>query len=250
MMTKQVSYLSLLAMGFSLLGACAQNAESPASIATAPVTVRSTTTTGTTNTRLCLDLGITDSGSLGSRLEDLFVKADVSNIEGDVTYCLEISGSGDTADGYLRIEYEDDYGISSLDTDRDGFEIVVGEFKKVSTSDDRKTANFIFADQFGMVQVIANESAAGSKQFNGSIRFYNFPSYDEALKDSLDETLQKCRSGEWTVAKCLGYSAPTYWWNQSTYTTSLTDQAKTLLSGSSSKKLGDISFQSGDVVVQ
>jgi hypothetical protein len=245
-----VKAYGFLVLSLSLLGACADSVAPTNNNSSGGKTTRSTTVSTTTN-RLCMDMVISNSGStLASRLEDLFVKGDVSNIEDNVGYCLEIEGTGDTAYGWLRIEYEDDYGISSLDTDRDGFSIVVGEFKKTSSSDERKLVNFIFSDNYGMVQVKATESAAGSKQYTGSIRFYNFPSYEEAMQDAIDEAVQKCRSGEWTVAKCLGYAPPTYWWNETSSSTSLKDEANSLLSGSSSKTLGNISFTAGEVVIQ
>lgn len=242
----KVNYIAFLALSLGLLGACAQDAASGGA-KTAAVTVRNTTTTSTAASRVCLDLAVGKTSTLSSRLEDLFQKTDVSNIEGDVTYCLEVSGTGTTADGWLRVEYEDDYGVSSLDTDRDGFQIIVGEYLK---SSDKKSLNFIFGDNFGMVQVIATETAVDSKKFVGSIRFYNYPSYNDALNSQMNETIAKCQSGEWTVAKCLGYSPPSYWWNQANTTTTLADQAKTLLAGSSAKKLGDVTFTTSDIVKQ
>ena len=138
----------------------------------------------------------------------------VSNPEGAVTYCLSVAGNGTNLTGStLRIEYEDDSGVRSYNTDASN---VFGGKINIDTSGNT-SLEIIFVDDAGFVQV--KGSAPDNGTFTGTVKFYNFPSYEDALNQQITDAQTKCKDGTYTVAQCLGYNFPvTYWWNETYYT--------------------------------
>jgi hypothetical protein len=164
-------------------------------------------------------------------LLESFFQHSVRNLEGPVTYCLDLSGAGASASGTIRIEYEDDFGIRAFQTQSDN--VFNADIKYTGTT---KSVNVIWMDDFGFTQVIG--SGVSGSSFNAKVRFYNFPSYEEALNQSIVDAQNKCKNGTYTVAQCLGYNFPsTFWWNMPVAPVSerqrMIDQANAILNDSS-----------------
>ncbi len=132
----------------------------------------------------------------------------VSGLEGPATICFNSFGSGNYATGFVRVEYEDNAGVTSFQMDQDKT-----FWGKVDSPDDGSTTvQMIFKDSVGFVEIKGSAPAGG--QFTGTFRYYFFPSYESALSAQIQEAQQKCKTGVWTVAQCLGYNFPsTFWWN-------------------------------------
>jgi hypothetical protein len=185
------------------------------------------------------------TGVTTARLANFFSRP-VRNLEGDVTFCLELFSKANDATGNLtgqfRLEYEDDAGIRYLQFEEENS--YWGEYK---ITGDMQYVHIIFADDYGFVQ-IKGESHVDDTLTNAAVRYYNFPTYDQALTQAVQEAQQKCKDGTWTVAQCMGYNFPsTFWWNQTQIYTSyaqyLVALAKTTLADTTkSNALGTASF--------
>ena len=172
----------------------------------------------------------------------------VRNLEGPVTFCLDLDNSGSELSGTFRIEYEDDFGIRYYTSD-DG-DIFDSKFTQEGED---VSLEIIFIDSAGFVQV--KGTSVGSSPMEAQIRFHNFPSYEEGLQTAVAEVQAKCKDGRLTVAQCMGYNFPsTFWWNQPVYTSYhqyVLSLAKELLSNpTKSHALGDIRFELSDVLKQ
>lgn len=187
----------------TLLGACAGQQG---------VTGGDTTQTGsggqsgsTTSVRHCTDIVIQDSSA--GLLSDFFTVV-VSDLEGAPTICYEFNGTGDNIDANIMFEYEDRFGIRSLTLD-DSFEVA----SHLSVNDDGSHVEVIWRDEYGLVKLFGrNEDSSGI--VDAEIRFYQFPSYEEALNRAVEDVREECQNGTRTVYECLGYTYPTFWWNQ------------------------------------
>lgn len=238
-----MKHLAYILAGLSVLSACGGgDSSTPTPTPTAPRTAETAGTAGAT--RLCTaELGAVTTG----RLVNFFGISSVKNIEGAPTFCLTVSGGGSNLTGStLRIEYEDDYGIRAYNADGDNY--FMGS---VVSTDTTTTLEVVFIDDYGLVQV-KGTMPVNSGNFVGSINYYNFPSYEEALNAQVQEAQDKCKTGAYTVAQCMGYNFPsTYWWNQTLYTSEsqrLRDQAKALLANTSkTKQLGTINVDSSAI---
>jgi hypothetical protein len=147
-------------------------------------------------------------GTTRSSISGFFGGAIVKNVEGPVTFCLAVEGTGRDVYADLRVEYEDDFGIRVFESATDN--LFFGELKQTETE---TKLELIFIDDFGMISV--KGSGQGENEIHAEIRFYNFLTYEEELNLDMLEKQEQCRSGALTVAQCLGYNfPPTYWWNQ------------------------------------
>jgi len=175
----------------------------------------------------------------------------VRGLESAPTFCLNLAATGSKVTGSLRVEFEDDFGIKNYFA-AEVTNTFFGELKQTATGFDLYV---IFVDNFGLIEVSAH--ADGSGPMNGTIRSYDFPTYDEALNTEVEKIRLQCKNagkpGYPTVANCLGYNyPPTFWWNQpaptSTYDKQLADAKVTLADTSKTFKLGNISFDLGTVL--
>jgi hypothetical protein len=112
----------------------------------------------------------------------------------------------------------------------------------------------IFIDDYGLIE-IRGEAIGTNALMTASIRFHNFPTYEEALQQAVEEARSKCRDGTWTVAQCLGYNWPSqFWWNQpapQTPTQQMLSLAREILADNNkSRSLGSIQFDLSDVLDQ
>jgi hypothetical protein len=192
------------------------------------------------------------AGATSSRLASFFGVV-VRNVEGPPTACLAISGSGTDISTSFRVEYEDDFGVRAYETDED-FNFY-GKLEQVEENgQDVVRLEQIFIDDYGLIE-IRGEAIGNNALMTASIRFHNFPSYEEALEQALNEARTKCRDGTWTVAQCLGYNWPSqFWWNQPNPQTPsqqmLTLAREILADNTKSRALGSIQFDLSDVLNQ
>jgi hypothetical protein len=241
-MEKKTFGLYLLLASVMTLGACAQQASSARNnVSDGRGETTDPGTTTTESVRYC-DKELTSSSS--TKLSDFF-SVIVSQLEGNPSFCHEISGVGSSGvDVYWMVEYEDRYGIRSVDF---GPEHIITS-KLVSSG---STYNFevIFKDAYGLVRVIAN-GPTSTGILTGSVYYYNFPSYEEALDAAIRQLQLECQNGTKTVYECLGYTYPTHWWNQPITTSAgqqVKDMAKAIMSDSTKRKfLGNVQFDVGD----
>lgn len=236
-----MKHMAYILASLAVLSACGGGAEDTSK--TTPVAPRAVDPGQTGNLRLCeAELSSVTAG----RLVDFFGISSVKNIEGAPTFCLTISGGGTNLSGStLRIEYEDDYGIRAYNADGDNY-----YYGSITSTDTTSTLDLVFIDDYGLVQIKGTMPLnSGSGNFVGSLNYYNFPSYEEALNQQVQEAADKCKSGAYTVAQCMGYNFPTtYWWNMSyaSPTQQQKDQAKAILANTSkSKQLATINVDSG-----
>jgi hypothetical protein len=212
------------------LGACGAK--------TVPPTDPSATTTSTTTAR---DAGVSSRVRKCEKIEltlasqsrlNAFVHKAVSNIEGPVTLCFTASGYNKDVSGTFRVEYEDDVEVRSFDIGTDPKNIFGGEIK---ITDNQTSIEVIFIDDVGFIQVTG--TAGTNNSFSGKIRYYDFPTYEEALNQQVIEAQNKCKSGQMTVAQCMGYNfPPTFWWNETVYASEkdrLLAQAREILNDAS-----------------
>jgi hypothetical protein len=74
------------------------------------------------------------------------------------------------------------------------------------------------------------------------------------VQSQINAIKQKCKSGEWTVAKCLGYNMPsTFWWEEQDEqpTTNTLEIAREMLNGGGGAEagtIGTIKFRLADVL--
>ncbi|NCN26483.1 hypothetical protein GW915_02820 [bacterium] len=105
-----------------------------------------------------------------------FLNTSVDNIEGPVTYCLEIDGSGASAKVKFRIEWEDDIGLrrypdyyanSSTNNDR---------MQLLYINDDSANTEIILMDIEGFI-LIKGALNGGTNKFEGNLSFVDIVPY-------------------------------------------------------------------------
>lgn len=254
----------LIATSLALASACSQTIDPTSKAPTA-------TTSGDRDqavaARICTD---EVNGATRASVSGFFDKQ-VRNIEGPVTYCLYLDDTSDNLSAKLRIEYEDDFGIRFYETLDDGVFYAKMQYVAASASTSGTAGGLlveggpigetrlevIFIDDYGMIQLKgkALEFENHQEDFEATIKYYNFPSYEEALTAAVAEQQRKCREGELTVAQCLGYNFPmTYWWNQPLPVSPgqrLLQEAQAIFADSTkSKVLGGIVFNITNVLEQ
>jgi hypothetical protein len=170
----------------------------------------------------------------------------VRNIEAAPTICLQVEGLNRDVLATLRVEYEDDEGIRYFESLEENI-----FFAELKETEGELNLEVIFIDDFGMFSV--KGKALTGENFDGEIRYYNFLSYEEELELATEEQARKCRTGELTVAQCLGYNfPPTYWWNQTGPTTQsaqLREQARAMLSSPTrSRRLGSFNVDVSSIL--
>jgi hypothetical protein len=187
-----------------LLGACAKQKPNSSGNTTHPRTAAST------SVRYCDPAVSPITNSNTSKLSDFF-SVIVSELEGAPSFCHKVVGMGSTVDLYFMVEYEDRYGIRSVEFSPEN---IVSRRLSEDTNDTSKyVLDIIFKDDFGLVRV----NAIGPKNtgvLSGHIYYYNFPPYEEALNAEIQNLKQLCQNGSKTVYECMGYTYPTHWWNQ------------------------------------
>lgn len=226
-------YTQSILSALLFLGACAQGVEKTKE---APVTDNNVTS-AITNTRLCTDQMTT---ATKARLFGFF-GFPVINLEGPATFCLTVE-YGDNANltGDLRIEYEDDKGIR--------YYTVTAAESFFGTYNDGKM-QLVWIDSGGLIEVKAEDN--GSDVMVGTIKYHNFPSYEDQIAASAEEAAAKCQSGAWTYAECMGYRGPnTNWWQMPAYQSGkqqMITKAKEILNDATKTKvLSNIEFNLGD----
>ncbi|MEO5667879.1 MAG: hypothetical protein ABIR96_07470 [Bdellovibrionota bacterium] len=235
-MKKMSIGLYLLLASIMTLGACAQQRSASAKNDVSRGTTTNGGTTVNTSVRYCTK-AIT--GSSSGKLSDFFSVV-VSGLEGNPTFCHEISGVGTSGvDVYFMLEYEDNAGIRSVDFGPDN---IVSS--KLVQSGSNYSFEVIFKDAYGLVKVVAS-GPQSTGILNGSVYYYNFPTYEEALNAAIAQLQLECKNGTKTVYECLGYVYPTAWWNQA-LTPTQADMAKTIMSDSTKRKLlGNVQIDVG-----
>ncbi len=197
--------------------------------------------TALSSVRYCTENEITDSSQ---NLLSGFFSTVVGGLEGAPTFCHEFNGVGSNVDASLMIEYEDRYGIRSIKFTE---EHVIAS--QVVTNNGTTQAEAIFRDGYGLVKIIAS-GPDSTGILSGEIRYYNFPSFEEALNAEIERLQKECQDGTKTVYECLGYTYPTHWWNQPLYTSQgqqMLEMAKEMMRTGSGKYkvLGKIEFDIG-----
>jgi hypothetical protein len=200
-----------------------------------------------------------------------FFDKQVRNIEGPVSYCLYLDDTGDDLTGKLRVEYEDDFGIRFYETLEDGI-----FYAKMETVDltaaapgtggplmiegaatEETRVEIIFIDDYGLIQLKGKALGTETSQesMNAKIKYYNFPTFEEALNQAVEEARLNCQSGEWTLLQCLGFEfSSAYWWNEPlplSPAERLVQEAQAIFEDNTkSKTLGGIEFDLVDVLEQ
>lgn len=230
------SYISAF-LGLSMLAACGSSSD--------PKSRGEVEAGGTVATRTCFEeLTESNKNSLAT-----FFSVIVKNLEGPPTACIELSGSGTAVTGTLRVEYEDDYGIRYIQfNESDKY------YGKLEQVDDVVSLELIFIDNAGFTQV-KGSSHVDDQFTSAEVRYYLFPSQEEAIDQAAEEAAEKCRDGTYTVAQCMGYGPPpAQWWNQPfypSYATYLVSLAQGVLADTTkSKKLGTMRFDLSRVLTQ
>lgn len=254
-----------------MLGACsATTPQTSTNNVPAPI---NTNTPAVSNVRLCPTAnqpigdhilnfpGATTTGQIEGKLSAFFSGTIVTGLVGQPTYCLEVDSSPSSVNGTsqhlatFRVEYEDNLGVRSFtigsiplsgmdDSLRNGTTLY-GSY--TVSSNGTPSLEIVFTDNVGFIG-IKSTSGNTSGQVNATIRYYNFPSWDQMLQNQI-ATAQNCLDGVWTVAQCLGYGPNAFdwymggtWYNQIPYyqQADVISSARSL--ANSGTQLGSISF--------
>jgi hypothetical protein len=243
----------------TLMSACAQQ------IAKLPdLTQTRSSIVETSHTRVCPDKQELLNTS-GAKLSEFFgTTINPDYIEGPVTYCLFIEKYGSDIDSGFAIELE--HGSSTVTDANDG--ILFLEFgqtaaKRIKSSvvlnsdTNIVTIDLIYRDNYGLVQV--KGSGAFNSPIHAEVRFYNFPSYEDAITAAAQKAKADClaaiAAADGTAAeKCWGLKPALYtaWWLQDFTVTStrqlLINAAAEALTSTNSRKLGEINIVLDDVM--
>jgi hypothetical protein len=182
--------------------------------------------TGDIEMRICEN----ELSTTSSKISEFFDVLVSGSFQGAPTYCFGADGFGSSGgDAALRVEYEDNKGIRYVTFKPD--QIVSYKFsteQAVDTDGDGDGDGYvnyfirvIFRDDYGLVRFSAStttrssiDDASGDTLLSGKIRYYNLPSYEEALAAAVADRRAKCESGEWSAAKCYGFSSTKPWWEE------------------------------------
>lgn len=233
-------HFTLAMMSLSLVAACGNELQYD--------TDNADSSAGTGQTaayRICEDKV---NNATATSLGHFFAGRIVRNMEGPATWCLEISrGIGNSAKGKLRVEYEDDFGITYVDLD----DVYFGELKANSATS-LYSLDMIFITEANLVRIKGTENA--SNIIEAEIKSFTFLSFEDELTAQLQAEAEKCKTGQLTVAQCLGYNfPPVMWWNQPLPLSpqdEMVKAAKDKLDSSAAKTLGTIKFDIADVIKQ
>jgi hypothetical protein len=227
-----------------LLGACAK--QKPKSSGDTKSRDTRSQTAASTSVRYCDPAVSPITNSNTSKLSDFF-SVIVSELEGAPSFCHKVVRMGSTVDLYFMVEYEDRYGIRSVEFSPEN---IVSRRLSEDTNDTSKyVLDIIFKDDFGLVRV----NAIGPKNtgvLSGHIFYYNFPSYEEALDAEIQLLREACQNGSKTVYECMGYTYPTHWWNQPIQSTGgqrVKEMALAIMNNANKRKtLGAITLDIGE----
>jgi hypothetical protein len=192
-----------------------------------PSIVGGTETQGAT--RYCTSPLALSGANLSDKLSRLskYMFRPVAALEGDVTYCLAITGYGTNVDADIRIEYEDSLAVRGYEM-HDPANVYYGNYVQNANG---TSLELIFIDDAGFLQV--KGSPYGMDKVYLKFRFYNFPSREQFVNQQITEFANKCKNGTYTVAQCLGYNWSTgYWWNTKSSTQTELDLARSLINNS------------------
>jgi len=197
---------------------------------------RSDLDTGTllSATRQCTGVEKTMTNVNNDALSDFAIPpSEIGDVEPPVTNCLTYAGSSST----MRFEFEADGGIFSL-------KFTKTLYASKATANGVTTLDIIFEDGYGLVQVLGTKSSSSTAKINAQVKFYNFPSEEEAYNQALDELRQKCLNGTYTPAYCMGQGPTLPWWKDPNYGTGSSKRltkARELLS-SQGRVLGNLKY--------
>jgi hypothetical protein len=173
----------------------------------------------------------------------------VENLRGQVTACVKLYGTSKYFDAALRIEYVDDFGVTSYNLVTDY--TIFSEIKN-------NTLRVVWLDKSGFVEL------KGSRQTNGkylaTIKFSNLPQKSSSyyFSSSANSVYDNCHSGVYSFSQCATWSQPVYisnWTPNNGYYTEtqllqLVDEYLAGQHGSSAYTLGRIEFNLSSVVIQ
>jgi len=202
-------------------------------------------------------------GALESGLEKYFFTTkygapvypgEVRDLELPVNWCFKIASGGSRA--AFRIEYEDHFGggwyemsASKSSNPSSASKAPILFHSEINTS--TNVLDVIFLDSQGFTQITGPKVG---DYYEATIRFANLPTEADYTNAQIASIKQKCQSGEWTVAKCLGYNMPsTFWWedqNQNPSNNTL-EMAREMLDGGGGAEAGTIGtmkFRLSDVL--
>jgi hypothetical protein len=215
-------------------------------------------------TRLCSNVvNFTSPGAIKNGLEKYFFSTkngfpafpgEVRDLELPVNWCFKIASGGNRA--AFRIEYEDHYGggwyeLSGAKNSNpySASNAPVLFHSEINTSTNQ--IEVIFLDAQGFTQIIGPKVG---DYYEAKIKFANLPSQTDYIDSYVQSIINKCKSGEWNVAQCLGYNFPsTFWWEQqnSNPTSSTLQMAREMLDGGGGAEAGTIGtmrFRLADVL--
>lgn len=132
---------------------------------------------------------------------------EVKDIEPPANWCLRIWSGGQRAS--FRIEYEDHYGGDWYEMDAYRSSNLYSASSApilfhLSLADDK--IDVIFLDSQGFTQIVGSKAQDGL--YTATLKFANLPSQANYVASYVQSQIDKCKSGEWTVAMCWGYNFP------------------------------------------
>jgi hypothetical protein len=196
-------------------------------------------------------------GTSAAKLSEFFGTSIVAEYVESLSFCIFIGSLGTKVDSGFAIELEQ--GSSNASDTDDG--ILYLEFGQsaakrikssvvVDSTANTVAINLIYRDNYGLVQIKGNGTYG--ETVRATIRFYNFPSYADALTQAAAEAKAACLAAiaakDGTAAqKCWGLqpALTQAWWLQpvttgSTAEQQLIDAAEAALISANSRQLGQI----------
>lgn len=237
-------------MAAMLVMSCGTKQIEDTSVAAADTTDRNSSEGDSDWKRLCsMPVSFTSKSAITAGIQNYFFSSkngtpsypgEVRDLELPVNVCLKLSSTR----AAFRLEYEDHYGGSY-------YEMAANKSSSTSTasgpvlfySSINTSANeidFIFLDSQGFTQIVGPKVG---DYYQAKIRYANLPSRTDYIDQQIQSIVNKCKSGEWTVAKCLGYSMPSgFWWEQQQYnpSTNTLSMAREMLEGGGGAEAGTI----------
>ena len=179
---------------------------------------------------------------------------EVKELELPVNWCLKVGSGGYKA--AFRIEYEDHYGggwyeMSASKGANPSSQSSAPVLFHSEINSSTNQIDLIFLDTQGFTQITGPKVG---DYYEAKINFANLPSEANYVAGQVQQIVNNCKSGTWTVAKCLGYSVPSaFWWEeqQSNPTTNTLSMAREMLAGGGGAEagtIGTIRFRLSDVI--
>lgn len=236
---------SIALVSTALLAACAQQAPMAGRQAQR---VDSGGQTNTESFAQCVEpLTLTSVSNLAE-----FMNLILGDLEGPVTWCLDVAGAGTDVPANIRIEAEDDQGYNVFETTDDNL-----FYSNVRQANGTITMEIIWMDDYGFVQL--KGTTPDTQMMTATIKYHVFPSADDLVQAEADALAEACRTGgmyqgvQMNVARCMGYNWPNqFWWQQpvpQSPAQQMLTMAQTILNDTTKTKvLGTITFRPVDVI--